>query len=212
MDNRVCNPLIPLALCVVLSAASGCSDSKSVESKTSPPAATAVAPAVPVAAQSAFYEMYRPARQWASDVMPLVVTSGELPGIANEGGRAGMWTSIFVSPSRREARTFSYAVKDSGIEIRKGVNIGRVQEWGGATPKSKPFSSVEFTVNSDTAYATAAKKAEAWLKKNPKKKLAIYLASESRFPGPVWYFMWGDKKSGYLAFVSATTGQPLTGR
>ncbi len=153
--------------------------------------------------------MYKPARQWAPDVMPLMVTSGEIEGIKNEGGKAGLWTAIFVSASKRQARTFTYAVADSGSDIRKGVGIGRVQDWGGASQKSKPFSSGELSVDSDAAYATAAKKAEAWLKKNPGKKLAIYLASEARFTEPAWYFIWGDKKSGYVAFISATTGQPL---
>jgi hypothetical protein len=212
MDNRVVSTVNSLALCLALTVCSSCSKSTTVEAKIPTEAATNVKPPEAVPAQSAFYEMYKPARQWAKDVMPLIVTSGEVPGIKNEGGKAAMWTAIFVSSSKREARTFFYAVKDSGTDIHQGVEIGRVQPWGGASPKSKPFLASEVTVNSDAAYATAAKKAEAWLKKNPGKKLAIYLASESRFAGPTWYFMWGDKKSGYLGFVSATTGQWVTGR
>lgn len=212
MDNRVVSSVNSLALLFALFAGSTCIKSATVEPRRPADAATAAKGADPVAAQSAFYEMYKPARQWAKDVMPLMVSSGEVPGVKNAGGKAGMWTSVFVSPSRREARTFFYAVIDSGSEIHKGVTIGRVQEWGGASAKSKPFSSGEFSVDSDAAYATAAKKADAWLKKNPGKKLSIFLASESRFAGPAWYFMWGNQKSGYLAFISATTGQPLTGK
>ena len=141
--------------------------------------------------------------------MPLTLTAGEVPGIKNEDGKAGQWVAVFVSPSRREARTFYYAVADAGADVHKGVNIGGPQPWSGATPKSKPFSTGEFTTNSDEAYKTAAGKAEAWLKAHPGKKLGIFLASESRFTGPVWYFMWGDKQNGYLAFVSATTGAAL---
>jgi hypothetical protein len=156
--------------------------------------------------------MYKPARQWAKDVMPLMLSSGEAPGIRNEGGKAGMWTAVFVSPGRREARTFFYAVVECSGEIGKGVTIGRVQPWGGATAKSNPFLLGEFSVDSDAAWATAAKQAGTWLKKNPTKKLAMYLLSESRFAGPTWYFMWGDRKSGYLAFVSAMTGQSISGK
>ena len=75
-----------------------------------------------VPAQLAFYEMYKPARTWATDLLALSVTSGEVPNIKNEGGKAGLWTAIFVSPSRKEARSFTYAVADNG-DIRKGVNI-----------------------------------------------------------------------------------------
>jgi hypothetical protein len=212
MDIRAFRSINALAVCLTLTACWSCRNSTKVESKAPPPAAKAEEPSGPVAARSAFFEMYKPARQWAKDVMPLMVSSGELPEMKNEGGKAGKWTAVFVSAAKHQARTFSYAAADSGSEIRKGVEIGRVQDWGGPSRKSKPFSAGELAVDSDAAYATAAKAAESWLKKHPGKKLAIYLASEARFTEPAWYFMWGDKKSGFLAFVSATTGQPLTGK
>ena len=212
MDNRIEKPVISLALCLILTACSSSTNSKSVEMKSSTAPTAPAGPPEPVAAQSAYFEMYKPARQWSSDVMPLSLAAGEVPGIKNAGGKAGMWTAVFVSPSKREARTLFYSVTDSGSAIRKGVSIGGAQVWSGATPKSKPFSTNEFSVNSDVAYATASQKADAWIKKNPGKVLSIYLGSEARFAGPVWYFMWGDKKSGYLAFVSATTGLALTGK
>src|SRR5581483_1467220 len=65
-------------------------------------------PSGPVSAKTAFYEMYKPARTWATDLLPLTLVSNEIPGIKNEGGKAAMWTAVFVSPSRREARTFTY--------------------------------------------------------------------------------------------------------
>jgi hypothetical protein len=214
MDRRVSLTFCTLAVCLTLAACWSCGNSSKVESKapavSAPPAVET--PSGPIPARSAFFEMYKPARQWATDVMPLLVTSGEIPEMKNEGGKAGLWTAIFVSASKRQARTFTYAAANSGSDIRKGVGIGRVQDWGGPSRKSKPFSSGELTIDSDAAYAVAAKKAEVWLKKNPNKKLAIYLASEARFTEPAWYFMWGDKKSGYVAFISATTGQPLTGK
>src|ERR1017187_8457443 len=67
-----------------------------------------------VPAQLAFYEMYKPARTWATDLLALSVASGEVPNIKNEGGKAGLWTTVLVSPSRREARSFTYAAVESG--------------------------------------------------------------------------------------------------
>src|ERR1017187_3690315 len=101
-----------------------------------------------VTAQRAFYEMYKPARTWATDLLALSVISGEVPNIKNEDGKAGLWTAVFVSPSRREARSFTYAVVDNG-DIRKGANISNALPWGGGTKISKPFSSSEFAVDSD---------------------------------------------------------------
>src|ERR1035441_1690598 len=54
-----------------------------------------------VHAQLAFYEMYKPARPWETDLMALSVASAELPNINNEAGKAGLWTTVFVSPSRK---------------------------------------------------------------------------------------------------------------
>jgi hypothetical protein len=117
-----------------------------------------------------------------------------------------MWTAVFVSPGRREARTFVWAVRDSGSNIHKGVTAGPAQSWTGATPKSKPFQVTEFAVNSDAAFKTASQKGASWLKKHPGKKASLSLVSTARFPAPTWYVMWGNQKLGYLAFINATTG------
>jgi len=159
-----------------------------------------------VTAKVAFYELYKPARAWATDLLALSVTSGEVPNIKNEDGKAGLWTVIFVSPSRKEARSFTYAVADSGADIRKGVNISNALVWGGATPASKPFTSSEFAVDSDAAYKTGFEKAAGWLKTHPNQKVSFRLGNASRFAAPVWYLMWGTPTNGYAALVNATTG------
>ena len=159
-----------------------------------------------VTAHRAFYEMYKPARTWATDLLALSVVSGEVPKIKNEDGKAGLWTAVFVSPSRREARSFTYAVVDNGGEFRKGVNISNTLLWSGATKTSKPFSNSEFAVDSDAAYKTAFGKAEGWLKKHPNMQATFRLGNASRFSAPVWYIMWGTTKNGYAALVNATTG------
>ena len=156
-------------------------------------------------AQLAFYETYKPARTWATDLLALSVVSGEVPNIKNEDGKAGLWTVVFVSPSRREARSFTYAAVESG-DIPKGVNVGPVLPWGGATKTSKPFTSSEFVVDSDAAYKTSFGKAEGWLKKHPNMQATFRLGNASRFAAPVWYIMWGTAKNGFAALVNATTG------
>lgn len=183
-----------------------------------PPKTQAEAPKQPpppeeaVAAQTAFYEMYKPARTWAPDLEPLTLIAGQVPGIENSGGKAGMWTAVFVSPGRHEARTFVYAVADRGSAIHKGVTAGGAETWTGATPKSRPFQIADFTVNSDAAYQTASGKASAWVKKHPGKEVSMSLVNSARFPSPAWYVMWGTAKAGYLVFVNATSGQVMTGR
>jgi hypothetical protein len=163
-------------------------------------------PSEPVAAQTAFYEMYKPARTWAPDLLVLSLISNEVPSMKSADGKFPMWTAVFVSPSRREARTFTYSVIDDGANIRKGVNVGGAEPWSGATAKSSPFQTTGFAVNSDAAYKAAYAKAEAWVKMHPGKKVAFSLGSAARFPAPVWFIIWGDTKSGYGVYVNATTG------
>ena len=164
------------------------------------------APPEAVTAQRAFFEAYKAGRAWATDLLALSVASGEVPGIKNEDGKAGVWTITFVSPSRREARVFTFAVADGGPDIRKGLDASNALPWGGATPSSKPFSNSEFTVDSDAAYKAASEKAAGWLKAHPNEKATFRLGSASRYPAPVWYVMWGTTKNGYAALVNALTG------
>jgi hypothetical protein len=211
MDKRFCAG----AIAAVLAMLSACGAApkpdgqaeKQAEAPKQPPH-----PAGPVDARTAFYEMYKPARTWAPDLLPLSMIAGEVKGIENGGGKMGMWTVVFVSPSRREARTFTYAVADEGNSVHKGVTANAAESWTGATPRSRPFQITEFSVNSDAAYKTASEKAAAWLKRHPGKQPAMSLGNSARFPAPVWQVLWGTSKNGYLVFVNATTGQVVTGR
>src|SRR5690242_5604192 len=176
----------PAAVLAVLVLAACSEAPKTIETKAEE-APKKEAPAGPVTAKTAFYEMYKPARAWAPDFMLLTMTSNDVPGIASEGGKFGMWTAVFVSPSRNEARTFTYAVADSEATIHKGVDVSPAQSWSGATPNAAPFQTMDFATDSDAAYQTAYKKAESWLKEHPGKKAAFTLGNASRFPTPVWY-------------------------
>ena len=159
-----------------------------------------------IEARTAYFEMYKPARAWATDLLALTLKSGSVPSIKNHEGRAGVWTAVFVSPSRKEARTFTYAVADDGKNIRKGIDVSDKLVWNGATQTSKAFANGEFSVDSDDAYKAAAVKAADWIKTHPNAPVTFALGNTSRFPAPVWYIMWGTSKDGYAVYVNATTG------
>lgn len=198
----------PAAVFAVLILAA-CSEAPTTTQTKTEEAPKPEAPTGPVTAKTAFYEMYKAARAWAPDFMLLTMTSNEVPGITSEDGKFGMWTAVLVSPSRNEARTFTYATANSGTEIHKGVDVSPAQAWGGATPDAAPFQTMDFATDSDAAYDTAIKKAGSWVKEHPGKKPAFTLGNASRFPTPVWYILWGTKSSGYSVLVSATTGSEV---
>jgi hypothetical protein len=206
--KKDCLNIALIGIVLVLTACSEAPNPAS-ETKSEPEVKKAAEPAGPVSAKTAFWEMYKLAHAWAPDVAPLTMVSKEVPGIKNSAGKAGMWTVTFVSPSLRQARILSYAVAAAPPNISKGVDVGRPIPWG-PTRDAMPFQTSDFAIDSDAAYKTAFVKAEAWVKEHPDKEAALTLGhNATRFNTPVWYVLWGNNKSGYAAFVSATTGDEV---
>ena len=175
--------------------------------------ATASEPAnssAPVTAKTALVPMYMSAYKWAPDVVLLSLTPKDVPGLENGAGKAEVWDATYASRSQHTYHVYSYATAAHPPDIYKGVSVGSAVPWAGVTRDVMPIESSQFKVDSDAAYAAAATDAAAWRKKNPAIKLSRFqLGSGYSFPSPVWYVMWGDKKSGYVAVVSATTGKVL---
>ena len=163
-------------------------------------------PPKPVSAKTAYWEMYTPARTWATDLMPIGMKSEEVEGMPADGGLAPRWTVAFVSPSKHELRTYYYSVISKPPLILKGVKADSPLPWAGPAADAMPFQTSEFTIDSDAAFKAAADKADVWVKKHPGKTPAMSLGNATRYPAPMWYLLWGDKKDGYAGFVNASTG------
>jgi hypothetical protein len=206
---------LKIAVVLAVLGLSACSSepAKTTETKTEPDAAAkkAAGPPEPVAAKTAFYEMYTPAHTWAADLLPISLKSGEVAGVKNADGKAGFWTAVFVSPSQRAARTYTYSVADQLPNISKGIRAEGTEAWAGPTTAVETFQTSDFTIDSDAAYKTAAAKAADWLKEkdNAAKPVSLSLGAAARFPAPVWYILFGDSKSGFVAVINATTGNIL---
>jgi hypothetical protein len=202
--------LIMSAAIAGLIALSACSSQPAAETpKTDTATAEKKAPAgppEPVTAKTAFYAMYTPAHAWAADLLPISLVAGDVGGVKNADGKFGFWTAIFASPSLHQARTYTYSVAEQLPTIQKGVKAEGTDAWAGPTRAVMPFQTSDFTIDSDAAYKIAAEKADGWLKEHPDKSPAFTLGAASRFPSPVWYIIWGDAKSGYAVYLSATTG------
>jgi hypothetical protein len=187
----------------------GCSQSTNPANE-SKAAKEATSPPTPVTAKTAFWPMYTSARNWTPDLVMIRLTPKEVPGFKNEAGKAAMWQAAFASPSLHQYRVYSYAIAAVSPDIHKGVVAGLRLPWGGVTREAMPVELSSFNVDSDAAYQTAATDAAGWLKKNPDKQPSSFqLGNTYRFQAPVWYLVWGDQKSGYVAYVDANTGKVL---
>ena len=162
----------------------------------------------PVSGKTAYWAMYKSAYAWSNDVVSLKLESKSISGIKNEAGNAGLWSATFGSPRKREALEISYAVVAQLPDVAKGVNVGHGVPWSGPTHDVMPFQGSDIVIDSDAAYKSAATQAESWLKAHPDKEVTFLLGNNStKFPTPVWYVMWGNKKDGYGAFVNTKTGE-----
>jgi hypothetical protein len=184
---------------------SGCSEAP-------PPAETKVEkkkpsmPTGPITGLTAYYEMYKVARQIAPDIQTASLTGNDVAGVKSEDGKYAMWTAVFVSASLKQATTFTYSTAEQGTAPRGVDNAGTIR-WGGPTQSATPFSSSDFSVDSDAAYKAAAGKAADWLTKNTDKPVTIFaLGNASSFPAPMWYIRWGTKTGGFAVYVNASTG------
>jgi hypothetical protein len=206
------NLLIKAAFALAVLGLTACSSepAKTTEAKTDTDAAkkAPAGPPEPVLGKAAFYEMYTPAHAWAADLVPISLKSGEVAGVKNAAGKAGVWTAVFGSPSQRAARTYTYAVADELPTITKGIKAESPEAWAGPTTTVMTFQTSDFTIDSDAAYKAAATKAVDWLKdpENAAKPVSLSLGAATRFPAPVWYILFGNSKSGFVALVNATTG------
>jgi hypothetical protein len=210
------NLLMKAALAVAVLGLAACSSepAKAPEAKTDTEAAkkAPAGPPEPVLAKTAFYEMYTPAHAWAPDMLPISLKSGEVAGVKNAGGKAGVWIAVFGSPSLHMSRTYTYSVSDELPTIAKGVKAEPAEAWAGPTTAAMTFQTSDFTIDSDAAYKAAAAKAADWLKdpKNAAKPVSLSLGAAQRFPAPVWFLLFGNSKSGFAAYVNATTGNIIS--
>lgn len=180
--------------------------------KNSASASGNAATAAPVSGNTAFWDMYKSAHNWASDLQPLRLESKSIPGIKNADGKAAMWSATFGSPSKRQARVFTYAVAQHSPDIYKGVTVGQPLPWNGPTKDAATFDGSDLTVDSDAAYKTAMTQAADWVGKHPDKEFSCTLGNAARFQAPVWYVLWGDANSGYAVFVDAKSGAVVNQR
>lgn len=191
----------------------GCSKSTSPVASDASAAPKTVAPAEIVTAKTAFAPIYKSAVTWSSDAQLLHIAPKDVPGFTNSAGKAAMWEVTFGSPSKHQLRAYSYAIVSVLPEIHKGAAAALPMPWAGQTRDAMPIDLTLFNIDSDTAYQAAATEAGTWITKNPGKTLAaLELGSTYKFQAPVWYAQWGDKKSGYVALVDATSGKVYKNR
>jgi hypothetical protein len=80
-----------------------CSDAPTESAKKKEPPK----PPEPVTGRYAFHQMFAAARLWAPDIQALTLVSIPLQEVKAGEGKYPAWQCVFVSPSKRRAKTYS---------------------------------------------------------------------------------------------------------
>ncbi len=189
---------VPVALALALAA---CSETPA------PAAKVPEKPEEPVTARTVFQRVFAHARAWAPDVQILQMQNVNLNEVKSAGGKAGAWQVTFVSPSRQQARSFSWSAVE-GEGFRKGVFAQPPESYTAPRGQTSPFVVQALKTDSDEALETASKKSAAYIKKNPDKPIIFVLEQTRRHPNPTWRVIWGDSvaTSDYSVFIDSSTG------
>lgn len=162
----------------------------------------------PITGQSALFKMYQVARSWAPDAAVLKLTSTHVEGVADQPGKSGGWSAVFVSAEHASSRTFTWYAVDQEPTIHKGVFPGAEEAYSAAHGTTAPFPIGDAKIDSAAALDTAKVKEADYEKKNPGQPVIYLLEKTTRFPDPAWRVIWGDSvsTSGFSVFVDATSG------
>ena len=168
----------------------------------------------PITGQTAVYRMYQSARTWAPDVEVLKAESlhiTEAPDGAPASGAAAAWQATFVSPSKSEARTYTYSVVEAEGNLHKGAFAGPNESWSGPRGVESPFLIAAVKVDTDAAYKTALEKAADYDKAHPGMKITYVLEKTPKHPDPAWRVIWGEsvQSSSFSVLVDCSTGAYL---
>jgi hypothetical protein len=185
----------------------GCSSETPVETKAKQPEK----PSEPITGRQAFQMTYPQARTWAPDAQPLRIRSLNLPNPKSEGGKAGAWEILYVSPSRARQKPFTWSAIEAEGNLHKGVFAGLEEAWSGPRGQSQPFMVQALKIDTPEALETAISKSADYMKKGgPNKPLPNFMCElTSRFPDPTWRVFWGESVSAaeWSVFIDATTGE-----
>lgn len=206
LNFRRCSLCCLMTLVLLFLAACGDQAGKKPAKEGAPAAAPE-----PVTARFAFQRLSIQAIVWAADAQLLRIYSANLKEVPSVDGKYPVWHATFVSAQLKKARSFSFSAVDSPGNVHAGVLRGREESWSGPTGQAQPFPFQMLKVDSDEAFATAAKESKDYLKKHPELPIHFLLEYTPRFPLPAWRVSWGETlgSSQYAVFIDCTSGKYL---
>jgi hypothetical protein len=169
-------------------------------------------PADPVTALSALTQIYLVARQWTGDAKLIRLENYNVPEVAPQPGKCGVWKATFVSVNKRIRREFTFSVVEAP-GLQKGASAG-VEGAYAPSNMIRPFFIQDVKIDTPAALATAIKEVDK--DKDLKKILADNKDLQPQYVlewtgvmlNPTWRIFWGTSPANakFSIFVDANTG------
>jgi hypothetical protein len=208
---------ITIFAALLLFAISGCSSKPTQSNEGGAPPETSkkkvAKPATPtdfVTGREGFQKLYATARGWAPDAQPVHLESRprkEDP----KNGTASVWSGTFASPSMRQIRSFLWSGASASDAPEAGITPGTPDTYSEGNISTRPFDLNFLKIDSDKAYAVAAKRKEAasLLKKSPDTPIKYTLYWDQSKGRLVWKIIFGGSEydAKLIIWVNASTGE-----
>src|SRR5437588_5262722 len=136
------------------------SDKKAAETNKSAKVPKPATPTEFVTGREGFQKLYATARGWAPDAQPVHLESRprkEDP----KNGTASVWSGKFASSSMRQIRSFLWSGASAADAPEPGITPGSPDAYSEGNISTRPFDLNFLKIDSDKAFAVAAKKKEA---------------------------------------------------
>ena len=161
--------------------------------------------AEPVTGLHALFQMRALAVNWAPDFQILHYTSIELADVKRVPGKAAAWQAVFVSPSLKQSRTYTFSVFEESVTMHKGLFPESPQAWSG---EGKTFGIESARVDTDKAWEVALAHGKEFAAKNPDMPI-LYTLGFDKGEEPDWRVMWGTSAatSQFSVLVNAVSGE-----
>ena len=179
--------------CCLLAMLAGCSsDQKPAATSSSSAAKPAVEAPEYITGRAAFQKLFISARSFAADIKPFRLQSGYVADAPTAEGKAGIWHCYFASPSKREAKSYTWSGVSGENMPDRGVSHGTEDTWNPSNSSSQVWELAYLKVDSDKAYEVAQKHGgDKLMKKDAKQPVTFILDWDGHEQKLLWHVIYG---------------------
>ncbi len=144
--------------CFLLAMLAACSSDQKTASNSG---TTAAKPAVEapeyITGRAAFQKLFISARSFAADTKPFRLRSVFVADAPTAEGKAGIWRGDFASPSKREAKAYTWSGVNGENMPERGVSHGTEDTWNPSNSSAQVWELPYLKIDTDKAYEVAQK-------------------------------------------------------